>query len=325
MKRLTAAAVVHLVAASLAATLAPAAAETAWPTKPLRIIIPFAAGGGTDIAARHLQPHLAEAIGQPVVIENKSGGGGIIGTEQVARAAPDGHTIGMMVSSHASNPALYATIPYDAVKDLKAVTILFRATNVWAVHPSSPHKTLGDVLAAAKAAPGKVVVVSSGNGTAQHLGFEQLKLTTGTDMVHVPYRGAGPALNDLVNGQVPIGILNISSTLPHIQAGRLRAIAVTSGQRSVYAPDIATVAETVPGFDSVEWFAFNAPAGVPDEIIEKIYAAIVQAAGKPEFAVRAKEMGVDLVLNKPADFQAMMISEVAKFAELVKKANIKLD
>lgn len=305
--------------------LAPAAAQSTWPSKPVKIIIPFAAGGGTDIAARHLQPLLQEVIGQPIVIENKGGGGGIVGTEQLVRAAPDGHTIGMIVSSHASNPALYKTMSYDAIKDIKPITILFRATNVWAAHPSAPFTSLAEIIAAAKAAPGKIAVVTSGTGTAQHLGLEQFKLQTGIDIVHVPYRGAGPALNDLVIGQVQLGILNISSMLPHIKAGRLKGIAVTSGQRSAFAPEVASVAETVPGFDSVEWFAFIAPAGVPDDIIEKIYAAIVKAARTPQYDAKVKEMGVELVLNAPADFTKMIAAEVTKFADIVKRANIKLD
>lgn len=310
---------------ALLSALAPAAAQGTWPSKPIKVIIPFAAGGGTDIAARHLQPLLQDVLGQPIVIENKGGGGGIVGTEQLVRATPDGHTIGMVVSSHASNPALYKTMSYDAIKDVKPITILFRATNVWAAHPSSPHQSLAEVIAAAKAAPGKITVVTSGTGTAQHLGLEQLKLQAGVDIVHVPYRGAGPALNDLVIGQVQLGILNISSMLPHIKAGRLRGLAATSGQRSAFAPDMPSVAETLPGFDSVEWFAFVAPSGVPDDVIQKIYAAIVKAARTPQYDVKVKEMGVELVLNTPADFTQMMTAEVAKFADLVKRANIKLD
>lgn len=309
-----------LITASTAAT-----AGDGWPSKSLRIIIPFAAGGGADIAARHLQPHLAEALGQPVIIENKGGGGGIVGTEQLVRAAPDGHTIGMIVSSHASNPALYKSMPYDAVRDVKPITILFRATNVWAVHPSAPYKTLAEVIGAAKAKPGKIAVVTSGTGTAQHLGFEQLKLLTRTDMVHVPYRGAGPALNDLLIGQVQIGILNISSTLAHIKEGRLRALAVTSGTRSAFEPDIPTVAETLPGFDSTEWFGFIAPGGVRDDIAEALHRAILKAARTHQFEQRAREMGVDLVLSSTAEFRAHLVAEVARFAELVKRANIKLD
>lgn len=302
-----------------------ASAQSQWPTKPVRIIVPFAAGGGTDIAARHLQPLLAAELGQAIIIENKGGGGGIVGTEALVRAAPDGHTFGMIVSSHASNPALNKTMPYDAIKDVKPVTILFRATNVWVAHPSAPYTSLADIIAAAKAAPGKLSVVTSGTGTAQHLGLEQLKLLAGIDVVHVPYRGAGPALSDLQIGQVQIGVLNISSTLPPIKDGRLKGIAVTSGSRSVYAPEIASVADTIPGFDSVEWFAFIAPAGVPDEIVQKFYAAIVKSARSAQYAEKVKEMGVELVLNEPADFGKVIAADVAKFADLVKRAGIKLD
>lgn len=313
-------------ALALAGVLAgPAAAQTGLPAKPLRIIVPFAAGGGADIACRHLQPLLSEIIGQSVVIENKSGGGGVIGTEAMVRAQPDGSTIAMVISSHASNQALYKSLPYNALSDTKPITVLFRATNVWSVHPSSPHKSLAEIIAAAKAQPGRVAVVTSGTGTQQHLGFEQLKLITGTDMIHVPYRGAGPALNDLVTGQVQVGILNISSSMPHIREGRLRAIAVTSGARSPYAPDVPSVSETVPGFDSVEWFAFVAPGGVPDPVIERLYEVINKAARTPQFEARAKEMGVDLVLNTPAEFRTQLAADVAKFADLVQKANIKLD
>ena len=302
-----------------------ARAETPWPTKPIRIIVPFAAGGGTDIAARHLQPLLAEVLGQPIIIENKGGSAGIVGTEAMVRAAADGHTIGMSVSSLASNPALYKTMPFDTRKDVKPITILFQATNVWVVHPTAPYTTLGEVITAAKAAPGKVVVATSGGGTQQHLGLEQLKLMAGVDITGVPYRGAGPAMNDLLIGQIQIGILNMSSMLPHIQSGRLRALAVTSGNRSTYAPHVPSVAETVAGFDSVEWFAFIAPAGVADAIIARLHAAIVKAARTPQFEERAKQMGVDLVLNSPAEFGAIIAADIARFADLVERANIRLD
>ena len=303
----------------------PAAAQMPWPAKPLKIIVNFAPGGGADTATRHLQQPLSEILGVPVIVENRGGGGGIVGTEATVRSAPDGHTIGMIVSSHASNPALFASMPYDAVRDIKPITILFRATNVWAVHPSSPYKSLAEFVAAAKAKPGQLHVVTSGTGTAQHLGFEQFKIATGIDVTHVPYKGAGPALADLMSGQVQVGILNISGLLPSIKDGRLNGLAVTSGTRSVYAPEIASVAETVAGFDSVEWFAFAAPAGVPDEIIDKLYAAISKAARSPAFTPKVKEMGVDLVLNTPAELRAQIATELVKFKDLVAKAQIKLE
>ncbi len=302
-----------------------AAAQTAWPTKPIKIIVPFAAGGGTDISARHLQPIMSEQIGQPIIIENKPGAGAIIGTEALVRSPPDGHTIGMIVSSHVSNPHLHKSMPYDALKDVKPITILFKATNVWVASPKTTYKSINDILEAAKKAEGKFAVVTSGNGTQQHLGLESLKLATGIDMVHVAYKGAGQAANDLVIGQVDVGILNMSSMLPYIKDGRLRGLAVTEGKRSTYAPEVASVAETVPGFSSVEWFAFIAPAGVPDDVIEKIYQAIVKAARTDVYAEKVKQMGVDLVLNTPAELQAQMIKEHAGFADLVAKAKIKVD
>ena len=305
-----------------AAVIGPAAAQQ---SKPLRIIVPWPPGGAGDLICRQLQQPLAEVLGIPVVVENKSGGGGVVGSEAIARAAPDGLTIGQVISSHASNTALHDKLPYDAVKDFKPITIVARAPNLLGVHPSAPYKSLSEVIAAAKAAPGKLVYATSGNGTAQHLGFEHLKIETGTDMQHLPYRGAGPALNDLVAGQIQIGVLNIAGMLPHVQAGRIRALAVTSGKRSPHAPDIPAIAETVPGFDFTEWFALVAPGGVPDETIEKLYQAIARAARTPQFESRIKEVGMQLDLLTPADFRQLIAAEIEKFAVLVKKANVKLD
>lgn len=303
----------------------PAASQAAWPTKPLRIIVPWPPGGAADISVRHLQQPLSEVIGQPVIVDNKSGGGGIVGTDALARAPADGSTIGMVISSHASNTALHSSLPYDAVKDFKPITILVSGANVVIVHPSTPYKSLTDIITAVKAAPGKMHYVTSGNGTAQHLGFEHAKLATGMQIDHVPYKGAGPALNDLVAGQVNIGVLNIGGVMPHVQAGRLRAIAVTSPARATSLPDVPSVAETIPGFDFTEWFALMAPAGVPDEIVDKMYEAIKKAASNPTFVTKIREGGMEPVLNRPADFKARIAAEIVKFKELVTKANIKLD
>lgn len=321
---------VHGLAAALtlaaAIVTAPVAmAQTAWPTKPIKIIIPYAPGGGADLSVRHLQPILTEQLGQTVVVENKPSAGGIIGTELLVRSPPDGHTIAMVVSSHVSTPHLQKSLPYDALKDVKPITILFKSTNVWVANPKAPYKTINDVLEAAKKAQGKFVVVTSGNGTQQHLGLEQLKLSTGIDVVHVPYKGAGPAANDLVMGQAEVGILNMASMLAYIRDGRLTGLAVTEGKRSTYAPELPSVAETVPGFNSVEWFAFIAPAGVPDDIVEKIQQAIAKAARTPTYGEKVKQMGVDLVLNTPAELRAQMEKEFKDFAVLIEKAKIKFD
>lgn len=315
-----------LVTLALAALAAgPASSQATWPTKPLRIIVPWPPGGAADISVRNLQQPLSELIGQPVIVENKSGGGGIVGTDALARAPADGSTIGMVISSHASNTALHNSLPYDAVKDFKPITILTSGANVVIVHPSTPYKKLDDIIAAVKAAPGKMHYVTSGNGTAQHLGFESLKLATGMQIDHVPYKGAGPALNDLVAGQVHIGVLNIGGVMPHVQAGRLRAIAVTSPKRAASLPDVASVAETVPGFDFTEWFALLAPAGVPDETVEKMYVAIKKAASNPAFITKMNDIGMETVLNTPAEFKALIAASIVKFKDLVQRANIKLD
>ena len=314
-----------LTLALLPSQIAIAAAQASWPSKPLRIIVAWPPGGAADITCRHLQQPLAAALGQPVVIENKTGGGGLVGTEATVRSAPDGYTIGLVISSLASHPALNATMPYDAVKDVQPITIVTRAPNVLLVHPSSPLKSVADLVAAAKAAPGKLNYATSGNGTAQHLGFEHFKLSTGIDMVHVPYRGAGPALNDLVAGQVQIGILNIAGAMPHIQAGRLRALAVSGPKRSAMAPDVPSLADTVPGFDFTEWFALVGPAGIPEDVVAKLHAAIKTAAQDPGFVAKMKDVGLELDLDTPADFKALIAAEIKKMAELVKKANIKLD
>jgi len=220
---------------------------------------------------------------------------------------------------------LHATLPYDAVKDFKPITILTSGANVVIVHPGTPYKTFADIIAAVKAAPGKMHYVTSGNGTAQHFGFESAKLATGMQIDHVPYKGAGPALNDLVAGQVHIGVLNIGGVMPHIQSGNLRAIAVTSPKRTATLPDVPSISETIPGFDFTEWFALVAPAGVPDEIIDKMYEAIKTAAANPTFVAKVKEGGMEPVLNTPADFKALIASSIVKFKDLVQKANIKID
>lgn len=313
-----------ITALGIAACAGAAEAQIGQPGKTFRIIVPWPPGGAADIACRHLQQPLSEVIGQSVV-ENKSGASGLVGTEAIMRAPADGSTIGMVISSHASNPALYAKLPYDAVKDFKPVTILVRGANVLGVHPSAPYKSVAELIAAAKAQPGKLVYATSGNGTAQHLGFESFKIATGIQLDHIAYRGAGPALNDLVNGQVQIGVLNIAGMLPHVQQGRIRALAVTSPKRTRIAPDIPSMAETVPGFDFTEWFSLIAPAGISDDNVEKIYAAVVKAANTPAFQKSMAELGMETDLNTPAEFKALISREIAKFSDLVKRADIKID
>ncbi len=323
MHKLIATALTALLTATVMTGIA--SAQTPWPTKPLRIIVPWPPGGSADTSVRHLQAPLQEILGQPVVIENKSGGGGMIGTEALARSAADGYSICLVTSAHTAAPAIYSTLAFDAAKDFKPITIFVTSPNVISVHPSSPYKSLKDMLDAAKAEPGKVIVATSGNGTAQHFGLEQIKIATKTDIVHLPYRGAGPALNDLVAGQVPIGYLNIAGTLPHVQAGRLRALGVTGFKRSDQMPDVPTIAEMIPDFDFTEWHALIAPSGVPDDIIEKLYVAIAKAARTQQYIEKVKGVGMVVDILSPADSAKKFGVEFKRLGELAKQANIKAD
>ena len=231
----------------------------------------------------------------------------------------------MASSSLPASPALYAALPYDVLKDIKPITIVAHSPNLLSVKPSSPLRTLADILEAARRAPGKIIVVTSGNGNAQHFGLEQMKISTATDIVHLPYKGAGPALNDLVAGQVEIGLLNIAGSLPYVKNGQLRPIALTSLKRSSALPDVPTVSEQLPGFDFTEWFALIAPATMPDDLVESLYASVVKAARTPGFAAKIREAGMELDLNTPAEFRALMIAEHRKLGDLARKAGIKLD
>lgn len=308
----------------LAAGQSPARAQLG-SGKPIRIIVNVPPGGASDTIARLLQTPLGEALGQPIVVENKPGGGGIIGIEAMVRSPADGSVLALAASSVAASPALYSKLPYDVLKDIRPITIVARSPNVLSVHPASPFRSLADIVAAARQAPGKVIVVSSGNGSAQHFGLEQLKIATSTDILHLPYRGAGPAFNDLVAGQVQIGLLNIVGTLPYVRTGQLRALAVTSPLPSKALPDVPSVAEVIPGFDFVEWFAITAPGALPDVAVERLYAALVKAARTPDFMAKLAATGMEPELNTPAEFRALMQAEHDKLGAIARKAGIKLD
>lgn len=310
--------------ALLVATPLPARAQVG-STKPIRIVVNVPPGGASDTIARLLQAPLGEALGQSIVVENKPGGGGIIGMEAMVRSPADGSVLALAASSVAASPALYSKLPYDVLKDIRPISVVARAPNVFSVHPSSPYKSLSDIVEAARRAPGKVIVVSSGNGSAQHFGLEQLKAVTSTDIVHLPYRGAGPALNDLVAGQVEVGLLNIAGTLPYVRAGQLRPIAVTSPTPSKALPGVSPVSELVPGFDFVEWFSLMAPGATPDAVVDRLYSAIAKAARTPEFVAKLAASGMELHLNTPAEFRAMLVAEHDKLGAIARRAGIKLD
>jgi tripartite-type tricarboxylate transporter receptor subunit TctC len=280
-----------------------------------------------DIATRAIAIELPKQLGQPVAVENKPGAGGNLGAAEVARAAPDGYTLLMTTSGiQAINPALYLKMPFDPNKDLVPVAPLVSLNNVLVVHPSVPAKTVQDVIAIAKKDPGKWTYASSGNGTSIHMSGAMFTQLTGTDILHIPYKGSGPAVTDLLAGQVNMMFDNIPSSLPHIKAGKLRALATTGAKRDPALPDLPTVAEAgVPGYESGVWFGIAAPAGTPREIINRLNAAVVQGAKSPEFGKRMKALGYNLIPGTAEEMAAMLKAELARWAPIVKSSGASVD
>jgi tripartite-type tricarboxylate transporter receptor subunit TctC len=324
-----------LSALAATASFGPAAhAQTAWPTKPVRIVVPFPAAGTTDILARALAPELQRVFGQPFVIENKPGAGGNLGSAEVAKAAPDGHTLLMgTVGTHAINPALYTKMPYDHVKDFVPVTLVAGVPNVLVLNPASAQRygiaSVADLARAARANPDKLTFASSGNGTSIHLSGELFKALTGTQMVHSPYRGSGPALLDLMGGNVDLMFDNLPSAMPHIKSGKLLALAVTSSTRSAAVPDLPTVAEaggpTLASFEASSWFGLLAPAGTPMDIVNRIQQETARALATPAMRERLQSQGAIPSGNTPAEFARLIEAETRKWAPVVKASGAKVD
>jgi tripartite-type tricarboxylate transporter receptor subunit TctC len=303
-----------------------AAMAQAWPTKPIRLIVGNPPGGTNDILARLMQQPLGEILGQPIVIENRAGAGTIVGTETTVRAPPDGHTIGTIISVHASNVSLQPKMPYDAVKDITPIAFLGRVSNIVVVHPSVPAKTLPELIDLAKKSPGSIHHGTSGNGTSQHFSGELLKLGAGIDIVHVPYKGGGPAINDVVGGQIQMMFGNFASILPHVQSGRVRPLAVTSAARSPVLPDLPTVAEAanLPGFAVTEWYAVIGPAGMQPDVVRKINDAIYTVLKRPDIATKLRDQGIEVDYMSPEQMGAFIKTEIDKFRDIVQRANIKI-
>jgi len=319
---------VHRIFAAVAlAALAAVAQAQAWPSKPIKWVVPFAPGGTTDILARTVGEKLAVALGQPVIIENKPGAGGGVGAEFTAKSAPDGYTImGGTISTHAINASLYKSLPYDPVKDFVAITLIARVPNMLVINPSVPAKDVKELIALLKANPGKYSFASSGNGTSQHLSGELFKSMSGTDMQHIPYKGSPPALQDVVGGQVAMTFDNITTALPLAKAGKLRALAVTTAKRSSVAPEVPTLAESgLPGFEVGSWQGVFAPAGTPPEIVKRLNAEIVKALNMPDVRDKLSGLGAEIVADSPEEFSALVKAEVAKWADVVKKSGAKVD
>ncbi len=316
--------VVGLSATVLAAPLAQA---QGYPNKPIRLICPFPPGGAVDIASRAIATELSKNLGQPVTVDNRPGAGGNIGGAEAARSAPDGYTLFMTTSGiQAINPALYAKMPFDPSKDLVPVVGLVSLNNVLVLHPSVKANSVAEVIAMAKAQPGTVNYASSGSGTSIHMSGEMFKHLTGVNMVHVPYKGSAPALNDLLGGQVMMMFDNIPSALPHIKTGRLRALATTGAKRDPLLPDLPTVAEAgVTGYESGVWFGLAVASGTPKEIIAKLNAEAVKGTKAPEFVKRMTELGYNIMGTSPEVMAEMTRNEVQRWGPIVKASGAKVD
>ncbi|MFL6936352.1 MAG: Bug family tripartite tricarboxylate transporter substrate binding protein [Xanthobacteraceae bacterium] len=295
-----------------------------YPTRPVRWIVPYPAGGSTDILARIIGQSLSERLGQQFVIENRPGGGNNIGTEAVVHAAPDGYTVLLVNPAHGINATLYPKLSFNFIRDIAPVAGLMRVPNVMEVNPSVPAKTVAEFIAYAKANAGKINWATSGNGTSVHLSGELFKSMTGIDMTHVPYRGSAPALTDLIAGTVHVMFDNMPSSLPHIQGGKLRALGVTTAQRSQALPDVPTVAETVPGYEASAWFGMGAPKGTPADDIDKLNKEINAALQDERVKARLAELGGILIAGTPADFGKVVAEETDKWAKVIKSANVPL-
>ena len=311
-----------------------AAAQAAWPNKPVRIVVPFAAGGTTDILARALAPEFQRVFGQPFVVDNKPGAGGNSGAAEVAKAAADGYTWLMgTVGTHAINPSLYPKMPYDHVKDFAPVTLVAGVPNVLVMNPASAQKygvnSVADLVKALKANPARLNMASSGNGTSIHLAGELFKAMTGTFMVHLPYRGSGPALIDLMAGNVDLMFDNLPSALPHIKSGRLKALAVTSAARSTALPDLPTVEEVggaaLKGYEASSWFGLLAPAGTAAEVVTRVQQETAKALATPAMKERLSAQGAIPSGISSAEFVRFIDTETKKWARVVKASGAKVD
>ena len=297
-----------------------------FPSKPLRLVVGSTPGGGTDISARLIAPKMSEQLGQQVVIENRPGATTTIGVNYVVRSAPDGYTMLMGVSSLAINPHILKNVPYDALKDLAPVTQVLVAPNIMVAHPSLPIRTVKDLVAFARPRPGQLNFAAGGAGSSQHLAIELFLYMTGTKIVHVPYKGQGMALIDVVAGQVSLMMANVISALPHIRSARLRALGVTGSKRTTVAPDIPTIAEAgVPGYEVLQWYGVLAPAATPREIIGRLHGVIAHAVQDPKIRERIVADAGEPVGNTPDEFSAILRADYKKWGDVIRKAGIRVD
>ena len=298
--------------------------ETAYPVKPLRMIVPNSPGSATDTVARIIALRLAPRLGQPVLVENRGGAGGMIGSDIVAKAAPDGYTIGLVSGTHTVNPSLYAKMPFDPVKDFAPITLATAQPYMLVSHPSLPARNIKEMAALAKSRPGQINFGSSGSGSLGHLTIEQIKLTFGINMTHIPYKSIGPALTDVMGGHISMLCPTFVSALPQVKAGRLIGLGVSTANRAILAPEIPTIAEQgLPGFDVSGWFGLFTTGATPVAIVNRLNSEIVAILQLPEVKERFLADGSRAVGNTPAEFDAHIKAEIARWARVVKAANIK--
>jgi tripartite-type tricarboxylate transporter receptor subunit TctC len=305
----------------LAAAALPAAA---WPTKPITFIVPYPPGGGTDIIARIYQEPLSKALGQPIIIENRGGAGGSLGTAIAARATPDGHTMLFTLSSHSINPVIYPKLPFDTEHDFRPVSMVASLPQLFAVNPNTPYKTFAELMTFIRSNPGKVDYASVGIGSPSHMAGELLKMQTTTYMVHIPYRGGGPAVAATMGGDVPLLIVSIPAAMSQVRSGRLRALAVSTKKRSPILPNVPTIAEAtgLKDYEVDSWYAVFAPLKTPDEVVERMHKEIATIAVRPDVSAKLLEQGAVGVSSTPAELGKTVTKEIAEWRAVVKRANI---
>lgn len=305
-----------------AACLMPAAAQQGYPSRPITLVVAFAPGGVTDVVARLFAQKLTPRLGAAVTVENKTGGGGTIGTDFVARAQPNGYTLGVFLDSNTIAPALFAKLNHDPIKDFSPITMLAMGQHIVVAHPSLPVNNLKELIEYAKTKPGEPYA-SPAQGTAQHLGMEMIKLRAGINLTHVPYKGGGQAINDVVGGQVKVAILGLAPVLPFIKSGQLKAIAVTGEKRSAALPQVPTVSETLPGVSTLQWFAVLAPTGTPQDVVQRLHKEFTAVAQDPEVEQKLAAVGLEVRTSTPAELMKFMQDDLAKWPPLVKAAGLK--
>ena len=297
-----------------------------YPVKPIRLVLPYPPGGGTDVIARPLAQKLTEQLGQQVIVDNRGGAGGNIGMEFVAKSPADGYTLLFaLTAQYAVNPSLYPKLPYDPVRDYAPISLLANAPYLLVVHPALPAKSVAELVALVKARPGQLSYSSSGNGSGAHLAGEMLRSLAHVEIVHVPYKGAGPAMPDLIAGQVQLSFITYTAAGPHIKTGRLRALGVTTAKRSPTLLDLPAIGETVAGYDSAVWYGFAAPAGTPLEIVSKLNTEVLRVLAAPDFLSRITLEAVSPIGSTPEEFGSFMKSEIVRWAKVVKESGAKVD